>query len=335
MTRDLTTAGPAGLMLGDYEAALGDYLRLNVAEGDASPHTVRAYYTHARQYAAWCMALGIDPRAAGDGTIADYRRHLVNQGYTRATIGVKLQAVARLYEAMVWRGLRPDNPAAGVKAPRDETAPEERIKFLPLDAIPRLLALCDRHTARGRRDRALVALMVLHGLRVAEVAGLELGDLEPGDPPALHVLGKRRKRRTVQFTPNTAAILAAWLDRRDLEAGDGTRALFLALDHRTHGGPMSARAIRRVIDGLLERAGLKRDGISCHSLRHTFATWATVAGAPLPAVSAGLGHSNLATTGIYARLADKIKHNPALYLEGLLDASVSDYDNYQTPKNGV
>ena len=82
------------------EAAFADFLRLNVAEGDASPNTTRAYFTHARQYATWCKEHGIDPRQVGEDTIADYRRHLVDAGYARDTIALKLAAVQRLYEAL-------------------------------------------------------------------------------------------------------------------------------------------------------------------------------------------------------------------------------------------
>lgn len=323
MTTDLATRPAGALIAADLDAAFADFLRLNVAEGDASPNTIRAYWTHAGQYAAWCAAEGIDPRAADENTITEYRRYLVKQEYKRDTIAVKLQAVGRLYEAMLWRGLRADNPAAGIKPPTDKTAPEDKIKFLPLAALPRLLELCNPSTARGWRDRAMVALMAKKGLRVAEVAGLTLDALElDRDPPQVTVTGKGKRSRTVYLTPAIAAVLAGWLERRAAVAAEGERALFVTLHpnpHQAAGGPISARSARRAIDRLLERAGLKREGISCHSLRHTFATWSVAGGASIPAVSADLGHSNIATTGVYAKIADKIKGNPTAYLEALLE----------------
>lgn len=317
---DLITTEPRALAAADLYTAFADYLRLNVAEGDASENTIRAYWTHARQYATWCYDVDIDPRAADEGTIQEYRRHLVDQEYKRDTIAAKLQAVARLYEAMQRRGLRTDNPAAGIKPPRNKTAPEDRVKFLPLAALPRLLELCNPSTARGWRDRAMVALMAYKGLRVAEVAALTVDSFDlDRDPPELRVIGKGNKQRTVYLTPSIASVLTGWLNRRGAVANEDERALFVALDHRTHGGPLSARSARRAIDDLLDRAGLKRDGISCHSLRHTFATWSVAGGASIPAVSADLGHSNIATTGIYAKIADKIKGNPTAFLEAMID----------------
>lgn len=317
-TTELTTQGPAELVA-DLHDAFAEFLRLYVAEGDASPHTIRSYFTHAKQFAAWCKDQGFDPRTTDEHTVADYRRHLVDRGYTRATIALKLAAVGRLYEALTWRGLRADNPAAGLKAPRDKAAAEDKVKFLPLAALPRLLALCNASTPRGWRDRALVVLLAKKGLRIAEAASLTLDDLDlTAEPPAVHVLGKGSKRRTVYLTASMAAVLAGWIERRATVAGDH-RALFVALDHRTHGQPLSDRAARRVIDGLLSQAGYKRAGYSAHSLRHTFATWSVAGGASVPAVSADLGHSNIATTGIYAKVAERIRSNPSAYMEALLD----------------
>jgi site-specific recombinase XerC len=95
----------------------------------------------------------------------------VDAGYKRGTVAVKLASVQPLCEAIRWRGLRDDNPAAGVKAPRDRTSREEKAKFLPLDGLKRLLDAPKGDGLQARRGRAILALMGVHGLRVAEVAG--------------------------------------------------------------------------------------------------------------------------------------------------------------------
>lgn len=320
MTQALTVAGGGQVVTAELDTAFADFLRLRVAEGDASPHTLRAYKGHVKAFAAWCAGQQIDPSGATAGDLEAYRRALVDSGYTRSTVGAKLQAVERFYAAMQWRGLRPDNPAQGLKAPRDKTDKAERVKFLPLPGLQRLLLLPEAATPTGARDRAAMLLMGMHGLRVAEVAALELGDLDMTGEPAKLIIrhGKGGKLRTVYLTPKTAATLRAWLALRP--ASDGP-ALFVALEQQHAGGRLSVRNLRRRVDHYLTQAGLKAAGVSAHSLRHSFATWATFGGADLPAVSAALGHASLTTTGVYARVADKMKQNPAAYLEKLMDVS--------------
>lgn len=320
MTADtaLTTTTDRQVIAADLDAAFADFLRLRVAEGDASPHTVRAYYTHVRGFVSWCDSQGIDPARATMGDLEAYRRHLIDSGYTRATVAVKLQAVERFYTAMQWRALRADNPAKGLRAPRDKTDKAEKVKFLPLPGLQRLLMLPEATTPTGARDRAAILLMALHGLRVSEVASLDIADVDLASEPVRVTVraGKGAKQRVIYLTETMAEALRSWLS---LRPGEG-EALFVALDRQHWGQRLSVRNLRTRVDRYLEAAGLKAKGISCHSLRHSFATWAVFGGADLPAVSAALGHASVATTGVYARVADKIKQNPAAYVEKLLQA---------------
>jgi site-specific recombinase XerD len=137
---------------------------------------------------AWCGEHGINPATATEDDIAVYRRELVAQ-YKIRTVAVKLAAIRRLYEPAVWRGLRQDNPAAGLRAPKDRTARAERIKFLPLDGLRRLLDAPKGDGAPAVRDRAILALMGRHGLRVSEVAGLTV-DAVDFDAGTIRIFGK-------------------------------------------------------------------------------------------------------------------------------------------------
>jgi len=310
-----TTTGTIEFMVTeppDLLADFGAFLRLHVADGDASDHTIRSYYTHARQYVKWCAEAGLAPGAATETDLLRYRRHLVGQ-YARGTVAVKLAAVRRLYEAAVWWDMRGDNPAAGLKAPKDKTARAERVKFLPLEGLRRLLNAPEGNSRMARRDRAILALMGKHGLRVAEVAGL---DVESVDFVAgtVRVLGKGRKRRTVHLVESTTAAIRSWLAVRDAEGP----ALFVAMDHNAGGERLSTNGLRYIVDGYLERLGLKADGVSCHSLRHSAATWARAGGAKIDALADMLGHSSTDTTRVYSKIVDKLTENPARYLEAML-----------------
>ena len=96
----------AELATTDILGAFAAFLRLNVAQGDASPETVRSYHTQASQFVAWCGDHGLDPAIANETDLERYRAHLVAEGYERGTIAVKLSVVRRLYEAATWRGPR-------------------------------------------------------------------------------------------------------------------------------------------------------------------------------------------------------------------------------------
>jgi integrase/recombinase XerC len=158
-----------------------------------------------------------------------------------------------------------------------------------------------------------------HGLRVSEVAGLEVGSVD-FDAGTVRVTGKGHKTRTVYLTEASVAALRQWLDIRASVADPGEPALFVSLDRVHRGGGMSARAIRYLVDSYLERLGLKAKGISCHSLRHSAATWARAGGAKLDALADMMGHADVSTTRIYAQIVDKMTENPARFLEAMLTA---------------
>jgi len=162
----------------DLIAIFGRFLRLYVAEGDASLATMRTYHGQAAQFVAWCQQSGLNPATATEEDIISYRKHLVEAGYRPTTIGLQLAVVRRLYVAIRWRGLRHDNPAAGVKAPRDRTSRDERVKYLPLEGLKQLLAAPQGDGPLARRNRAILALMGIHGLCVAEAAGLQIEDID-------------------------------------------------------------------------------------------------------------------------------------------------------------
>ena len=300
-----------------FLADFGEFLRLNVAQGDASQHTVRNYHTQAALYVAWCQENGINPATATEDDLRSYRKALVQAQYKRSTIAFKLGVVRRLYEAAQWRGLRMDNPASGLRAPKERTAREERIKFLPLDGLSRMLDAPQGEGAQARRDRALLALMGKLGLRVAEVATLQVNDLDL-DRGTLRVTGKGRKTRTVYLTEQTVQRLTQWLAVREDVAQDDVDALFVVTGNHTTGTAMSRRALRYLVDGYLEDLDLKEAGVSCHALRHSAATWSRAGGAKIDAIADQLGHASTDTTRIYARIVDRMSENPARFLEAIL-----------------
>jgi integrase/recombinase XerC len=244
--------------------------------------------------------------------------------YSTYVLGCQVREVAGRSSR---RGLRADNPASGVKAPRDRTARDERVKYLPLEGLRQLLAAPQGDGALARRNRAILALMGVHGLRVAEVAGLKTEDVDL-NTGEIKVLGKGRKLRTVYLMDHTVELLVAWLTEipfrgevRETVALIGVCALFVVIGPNGTDTALGARGIRYLVDKRLTDLGLKAGGISCHALRHSSATWARAGGARLDAIAGMLGHASVTTTGIYARIVDKIAENPARYLEELMGFS--------------
>lgn len=139
-----------------------------MADGDASPATIRTYHSQAVQFVARCQGCGLQPAAATEEDIIAYRKRLLEAGYKRTTVALKLAVVKRLYEALRWRGLRADDPAAGVKAPWDRTVQDERVKHLPLDGLKRLPSAPQEDSPKAKRGRGILSLMGVHGLRVAK-----------------------------------------------------------------------------------------------------------------------------------------------------------------------
>jgi len=304
-------------------AAFAAWMRLDVADGNPSPETIRVYLGDLRAHLAWLADQGLQPAQAGEEDLKSYRAHLVER-YAISTVGRKLASIRRFYQMAQARDLIAGNPAEGLRAPRQKTERHERVKYLTQVALQRLLAAPDLNTPKGSRDRAIMVLMIIHGLRVVEVhrADLEDLDLEAGESGELRVLGKGDKGRTVLLTDETREEIRRWLAARNLMATDSP-ALFVTMHwstaHAQPGGRISRRGLRAMVDTYLERTGAKKPGISCHALRHSFATHSLANGAELLAISGALGHASITTTQVYAKIVDKARSNPAKFLTGLLD----------------
>jgi integrase len=156
-----------------------------------------------------------------------------------------------------------------------------------------------------------------HGLRVHEVARLDVDDAD-FEAGAVHVLGKGDKRRTVHLVGATSTAIRSWLAVRDEHAQEGEMALFVSLDHCSGGTRLTTQGARWIVNAYLDALDLKECGISCHSLRHSAATWARAGGAKIDAISDWLGHASVDTTRVYVKIVDRIKENPAKYLEAML-----------------
>ena len=285
------------------------FLRLN---RNLSEHTLRAYQTD--------LELFLDSLArarAGKGSevaIANFTPEAVSvflgelheRGNSRASSARRLAALRTFARYLLREELLPDDPTALVGAPRKE---RRLPAHLAVDEINRLLGAPDASTVAGRRDRAILELFYASGLRLSELAGLDLDDVNLSARIA-RVHGKGGKERLVPFNHAAADALRAMLaDAPQAAAAPRPpagphnrqrrerRPLFFNL----RGGRLTTRSVDRVVRRYVREAAIA-GGISPHALRHTFATHLLQAGADLRAIQELLGHARLSTTQRYTHL---------------------------------
>ncbi|MDJ0534864.1 MAG: tyrosine-type recombinase/integrase [Xenococcaceae cyanobacterium MO_207.B15] len=300
-----------------------NYLELVVADGDAAPDTITTYNRRVHQYLAWCEDNHITPAHADKETILKFRSYLIKQRKQQpATIALTIVVIRRFYEACLEQNLVSSNPVIGVKPPRSKITKEDRVTILTLDQLKLVLEAVGNDTGlKTLRDRFLIVIMAIQGLRSVEVWRANRGDIHSTSGKYfLKVEGKRR----INFSPirpDIVILLKKYEEARKQSGEELTplSPLMISLSNQNRGERLSRRGIEYVVDGYLEKTQLKRisyqQSRSTHSLRHTAGTLALAAGASLRQVQELLGHSDPKTTAIYAHLLERYENNPALGID--------------------
>ena len=278
------------------------FLRYLALNRNASAHTVRAYESDLSQLVAVTAAsAGVKPNELQPGHLdrAAIRRFLAElhkAGQSRATAARKLAAARTFLRYLRREELIDGDPGALVAAPKREVRMPAHLSETEMEA---LLAAASSDSPLGRRDRAILELFYASGLRVSELAGLGLEDIDLARK-MVRVLGKGRKERFVPFNTSTARALRGYLERRPAgPPASGRRADALFVNHR--GGRLTVRSIDRIVRRYVA-ATSARTGISPHALRHSFATHLLQRGADLRVIQELLGHARLSTTQRYTHV---------------------------------
>src|SRR5262249_57925414 len=154
------------------------FLRLDVANGDASADTIRGYRSQLAAWVSWCSDNEVDARTATVDDVKRYREDLVAQGRQATTIAHKLNVLRRVYAAAVAAGLRADNPAIGIRAPRDRRAPEDFGYLSEVELALLFRAVPHDQELKHLRDRALLRPLSFQAVRTVEIARANLDDLQ-------------------------------------------------------------------------------------------------------------------------------------------------------------
>ena len=281
--------------------ALAAYARHLVSERDLTPHTVRAYSGDIASMLTQAARLGHTSVATIDvGTLRSWLATQQTLGKARTTLARRATAV-RVFTAWAHRtGRTPTDAGALLGTPKaHRTLPaalrEDEARAL-LDAAA---AHADDGSPVGLRDVAILELLYATGIRVGELCGLDVDDLD-AERRVVRVLGKGRKERTVPYGVPAQRALDAWLTRarRQLVAPGSGGALFVG----ARGGRIDQRAVRSLVHARIAEVPGAPD-LGPHGLRHTAATHLLEGGADLRTVQELLGHASLATTQIYTHVS--------------------------------
>ncbi len=266
------------------------------AEKNVSRYTVRNYTHDIMDFFGYLKEKNVTSLDGLDRQfVRGYLSQLVRQGIAKVSIARKLSAIRSFYRYLLREKLVEANPIANTSSPKlDRRLPD----FLTVDEITRLLAAPDLTKPLGQRDRAFMEMLYASGLRVSELANLELGqvDLESNE---IRVWGKGSKERMVLMGRPADTALTAYLSggRVTLLGKKKSQFVFINRD----GGRLTERSVQRILSKYARSVGIGRR-VHPHMLRHTFATHLLDGGADLRVVQELLGHANLATTQIYTHV---------------------------------
>jgi integrase/recombinase XerC len=304
----------------DYDCAVARFLAYLEDQRRVSPQTLRAYVSDLAQFRALLVERHGErvpgPEAIDAIAIRGFVARLHREGLAKASVARKLSAVRSFLKHAVRLGVIDVSPAEGIPTPKQSKLLP---KNLTVDEVFTLLDSIAGDDVAAKRDKALLEFLYATGLRVGELAALDLDDVDHSGG-LVRVLGKGNKERIVPFGSKAQASLLTWLSASEplrLRGGDAN-ALFLNL----RGTRLTDRSARRILDRRMLQAAIAAH-ISPHALRHTFATHMLGAGADLRAIQELLGHASLSTTqrythvGVEALMAVYDKAHPRAHRKAL------------------
>lgn len=282
---------------------IDSFLKYVRFERNYSPHTVSSYRHDLEEFQNY-LSRGrrdqtISPAEIDHLSIREFLGHLHQKGNQRRTVARKLATLRSFFRFLHREDVIQVNPARIVRTPRQDAS---QPRFLSRDEVEVILSLPGRQTDAGIRDCAILETLYATGIRVAELVGLNVEDVAPGER-LMKVRGKGRKERLVPFGENAEKAIRLFLPVRQRllrrsRTVDQPNALFLNL----RGGRITVRSVQRNIRKYVRHSALALD-VHPHLFRHSFATHLLDAGADLRSIQELLGHESLATTQKYTHLA--------------------------------
>ncbi len=291
------------------ETVLADFIK----SLDATEATKETYFKGASKFINWCDKMGIEEVSKED--ILDYKNHLKDT-CKPASLSCYITALKKLYKYLETKGIK--NLASDVKGAK--ASRNFNKDALTIDQAKDLLKSIDTETDEGKRNYALIRLLIATGLRAIEIERANVEDLRTlGNTTVLYIQGKGRdaKDEYVIIAHSVLKALQEYLKTRDIKSP--SEALFISYSDRSNGKRLQRRSVRNIVKKAFKNIGIVSDKITTHSLRHTAITLSLKGGATLQEAQTLARHSNINTTLIYAHNIDRITNNAESKIERLLE----------------
>jgi integrase/recombinase XerC len=276
---------------------IDEFLHRLKVEKQYSIHTLRGYACDVVSFEEF-LEKSRGKKLIEAATVRDVRAFLAElraQGLARSTVARKVSAIRSFFKFLYRQGYIPANPMTALRTPRQE---HKLPDFLTEEEVDRVMDIPDTNKWTGARDRAMLETLYGGGLRVGELVGLDIQDVELEQGLAM-VAGKGKKERFTPIGRCAASAIKKYLEKRrsaKLSRKDNDALFINAVDGRR----ITTRSVRRIVGKIFAKAGMA--SFSPHVLRHSFATHMLQRGADLRTVQELLGHENLSTTQIYTHL---------------------------------
>jgi integrase/recombinase XerD len=280
------------------EALIERFLRHLQVERGLSANTLTAYRLDLEKFAAFSAAHKLTIQSAGRDAVLDFLSSLYRRKLSSRSVARHLVTLRVFFRFAVTEGLLREEPTLNLEAPR-------MWKGLPvllsIPQVEKLLAQPDVATPLGARDAAMLEVLYSTGLRVSELVGLRLAELDLS-MGCVRCVGKGNKERLVPLGRKSLEALRRYLGAPRARLLRGRSSPLVFLNH--HGSKMTRVGFWKVLKGYGRRAGLPPK-LSPHKLRHSFATHLLERGADLRSVQAMLGHADISTTQIYTHVTQE------------------------------
>lgn len=267
-----------------------------VVNGLDSVHSRRIYRRALRDFMAWYRRTG--QMRLGKATVTAYKKHMLDSGMGHSSINQRLVAIRRMARESADNGLLTDQAASGIARVASVRQTGQRTgNWLTKRQAEALLKAPDANTLKGKRDRAILAVLLGCGLRRQEVASLTFGHVQQRDARwvIVDLVGKRNKVRTVPMPSWAKALIDRWMQAAGIHQGRLFRPVNKA--DKMRGDSLTGQALYNAVVRYV--ATLKLGDVAPHDLRRTFAKLAYKGGAGLDQIQLALGHASLKTTEMY------------------------------------
>ncbi len=290
----------------NYKTLLKRYL----SQGEPSEDTLRSYCSAIDSYIKWCLTNKVHPLKITEYQFMYYRDFLIKMNMKKGSIKVKLNAIKQFYNIAVKLKLIENSPAKDVGVKIHEASEISPMKFLTLEQLRDLLNIIpdyDEKHIEYLRDKIIIMLMALEGLRTVEVHRMSVNDIN-WEMKTIYIHGKGHND-FIYPRDDVLILLQEYLKIRPFDftfIDEFGEPVFTTLTNQVKGKRMDRRGIRYNVDKWLTKAGLKKEGISCHMLRHTCGTLLYKDTKDLQIVKQVLRHSNVNITSKYAHIYNKM-----------------------------